>query len=154
MAACHAETGDLDKALAAADEAIRRDAGSIDAYVARGSILEEKGAAAKALRDLDEAVRLVGSAASQPGRRRGSPAPCGNSLGERRSRGGPSRLEREPEIEPAEYRSPHHARRIYCEKGDLDRALADLDKALDIDPKNASAADLRDYVLKLKQKRN
>jgi protein O-mannosyl-transferase len=58
IATARSSRGDLDGAIAALDEAQRRDPGYVPAYFLRGRLLEDKGLIPQAMRDYEQALRL------------------------------------------------------------------------------------------------
>ena len=128
------DKGDLDRAIADYSEAIRLDPEDAMAFTSRGIAYHAKGDNDRAIADFNEAIRLDPKDAMRLPRPRLSPiatrattiAPSPTST--RRSGSIPN-TPRPTSIEAVAYR----------DKGDNDRAIADYNEAIRLDPERATA---------------
>ena len=123
---------ELDKAIADLDEAIRLDPKDAMAYTNRGAAWLKKDELDKAIADLDEAIRLDpkhAMAYQQPRRRLADEAAA--RQGHRRlRRGDPARSPECPGAQESRVRPG-------CTARSIDKAIADFDEAIRLDPRDA-----------------
>jgi tetratricopeptide (TPR) repeat protein len=140
--------GDLDKALADFDEAVRLNPDDLNVLTDRSAILDDKGDYDRAIADLDKVL------AKQPdnGRALNGRAWAHAQNGDLDKALADS--ERAVAILPGKANVLHTRAWIYMNKGVLDLALADFDKAIGIDPELAGAYADRGRAFELKGDRD
>ena len=134
-ASCHLSARDYEKALADSDEATRRDPTYVAAYVLRGRIWNEKRDPQKALHEYDEAVRLSPKSALARAARAehyGTNQALDKALAD---------ANEAVRLDPADVAGVVYLTRarVASRMGDLDRAIADLDTAIENLPRDTDA---------------
>jgi tetratricopeptide (TPR) repeat protein len=129
----HWGKGDLDRAIADYNEAIRLDPKFAHAYNNRGNAYRDKGDLDRAIADFNETIRLDPKYVFAYNGR-------GNAYSEKGDLDRPIADYNEAIRLDPKYASAYNGRgNAYSDKGDLDRAIADFNEAIRLDPKLAPA---------------